>query len=458
MWTPEADDVANPAASVAEAPERSEKRGDGSADRIVRPTVGDVCAGREAGQPSGAFDKREWQVDWRNWSLVDSLQTDGRYVMEGRTPVCLILLFALTVSRTGQAQTLDLQGQLSSWAIFNAEAGPTAVLGLRYIPTFTFNQPFASERAFDVELAANTFASGPIDDSIAEDGSAKAKPYRVWGRFKSTRFEARVGLQKLNFGSATLLRPLMWFDSVDPRDPLQITDGVYGALFRYYLPNKATIWTWGLYGNTSLKGFESSPTRKNTPEFGGRFELPVPRGQVAFTTHHRRADIGRGVLADLNAGSPVTPEHRYAIDGKFDVAIGLWFEAMVSHQTRPDLFRPDQRALNVGADYTLGLGNGIYVLGEYFVLENSQGIFQHGDEVRLAAATLRYPVGILDAISGILYVDATRHDTYRFVSWQRSYDRWQFYVMGFWNPRRASSRPAPARRPGRVRWRVGEYS
>jgi hypothetical protein len=364
--------------------------------------------------------------------------------MAVRTLAFLILPLALAVARNGQAQTVELQGQLSSWAILNGESGPTATLGLRYIPTFTFNKPFESDRAFDIELAANTFASGPIDDSIDEDGSARVKPYRVWGRFKSTRFEARVGLQKLNFGSATLLRPLMWFDSVDPRDPLQITDGVYGALFRYYLPNKATIWSWGLYGNTSLKGFESSPTRKNTPEFGGRFELPVPRGQVAFTTHHRRADIGRGIFADLNPGSPVTPEHRYALDGKFDVAIGVWFEAMVSHQTRSELFRPDQRALNIGADYTFGLGNGLYVLGEYFVLENSHGIFEHGDEVQLAAATLRYPIGILDAISGIVYLDATRHDIYRFVSWQRSYDRWQFYVMGFWNPRQAGIQPTGA--------------
>ena len=32
-------------------------------------------------------------------------------------------------------------------------------------------------------------------------------------------------------------------------------------------------------------------------------------------------------------------------------------------------------------------------------------------------------------------MDTTRTDVYRFVNWQRSYDRWQFYVMGFWNPR-----------------------
>ena len=56
----------------------------------------------------------------------------------------------------------------------------------------------------------------------------------------------------------------------------------------------------------------------------------------------------------------------------------------------------------------------------------------------LGAATVRYPLGLLDSLSGILYIDATRDETYRFVSWQRSYDRWQFFVMGFWNPVRAA--------------------
>ena len=163
---------------------------------------------------------------------------------------------------------------------------------------------------------------------------------------------------------------------------------------------------------------------------------------MAFTTHHRRADLARGILGTIDAGSAATPEHRYGVDGKWDVGIGLWFEGVLSHQTRPDLFRPDQRALNVGADYTFGVGNGLYVLGEYFLLENSRGIFHGGEGARIAAASLRYPLGLLDAVSGIVYFDSTRHDTYRFVSWQRSYDRWQFYVMGFWNPRQAAFQPS----------------
>jgi hypothetical protein len=347
-------------------------------------------------------------------------------------------LLSLFPAATVSSQTLDLKGQLSTWITLSDQGSPAGILGLRYLPTLTIDKPLSAERKLDAELSLNAYASAPAGDSHDVGASAKAKPYRLWTRFKTSRFEARVGLQKLNFGSATLLRPLMWFDSVDPRDPLQITDGVYGALLRFYLPNNATIWTWGLYGNSGLKGWETSPTQTKTPEYGGRVEIPVPRGQFAFTTHHRRADVSGGLTGNLDPASLVTPENRYALDGKWDLGIGLWFESMVSHQSQPDLVRPDQRALDIGADYTFGVGNGLHVLGEFFQLEASHGIFGQGEGATLSAASIRYPVGLLDAVSGIVYLDSVRHDAYRFVSWQRSYDRWQFYVMGFWNPRQAA--------------------
>ena len=145
-----------------------------------------------------------------------------------------------------------------------------------------------------------------------------------------------------------------------------------------------------------------------------------------------------GAMSADTVASVVTPENRYALDGKWDLGIGLWFESMVSHQSQPDLVRPDQRALDIGADYTFGVGNGLHVLGEFFQLEASHGIFGQGEGATLSAASVRYPVGLLDAVSGIVYLNSVRHDAYRFVSWQRSYDRWQFYVMGFWNPRQAA--------------------
>ncbi len=354
--------------------------------------------------------------------------------------VALVLAAPIAVGDLS-AQTLRLQGQLSGWFILNAEEPLTPAGSLRYLPTLTVEKTWPDERTVDVELSVNGYASARGADWRDIETASDVKPYRVWARFKTSRFEARAGLQKINFGSATLLRPLMWFDSVDPRDPLQITDGVYAVLLRSYFSSDANLWLWGLYGNDRQKGWETSPTARRNPEFGGRFQVPVSRGELAFTTHHRRADFSRGLLRDPLLDDPVAREGRYALDGKWDLGIGVWFEGVLTHQMHPDLARPDQRALNLGADYTFGVGSGLYILGEYLVVENARSVFGRGEGVKLAAASLRYPVSLLDSVSGIFYFDSSRDDVYRFVSWQRTYDRWQFYIMGFWNPRQATGWP-----------------
>lgn len=336
------------------------------------------------------------------------------------------------------SQTFGVHGQLSSWFIINDQRPSVPEGGLRYIPTLTLEKKLPAERSLDGELSMNGYASAQAPDWRDLHTTSRLKPYRIWARFKTSRFEARIGLQKINFGSATLLRPLMWFDSVDPRDPLQITDGVYGALLRHYLPSNVTVWAWGLYGNERQKGWETSPTDEKRPEFGGRVQVPVSKGELAFTTHHRRADFSKGPMTDIDLENPFAQEGRYALDGKWDVGIGIWFEGVLTHQTHPGLATPDQKALNVGADYTFGAGNGLHILGEYFVLEQSRGALNEGKESRFAAVSLHYPIGLLDTVSTILYVDPSRDVAYRFINWQRSYDRWQFYVMGFWNPQQGA--------------------
>ena len=45
-----------------------------------------------------------------------------------------------------------------------------------------------------------------------------------------------------------------------------------------------------------------------------------------------------------------------------------------------------------------------------------------------------YPVGLVDTISAILFYDWDNRDWYRTFTWQRMYDNWTFYLLGFWNP------------------------
>lgn len=227
----------------------------------------------------------------------------------------------------------------------------------------------------------------------------------------------------------------MWFDKVDPRDPLQLTNGVYGVLVRYYFLNNTNVWMWDLYGNDEIKGLEITPTKKSSMEYGGRFQLPLINGEAGFSYHHRNTDIsGLETLVSYNGDASV-PENRFGLDGKWDIGIGVWFEAVLVHE-QTDLPRLKyQRQWTVGADYTFDIGNGLTALTEFFRSDNPNDAFGQARGVSFSALSMNYPLGVIDRLSALLYFNWTNHDWYRLVTWQKTYDNWIFYLLGFWNPK-----------------------
>jgi hypothetical protein len=342
---------------------------------------------------------------------------------------------ALAICALAAAGTdYSFRGQLSFWLAGHDRPISEGAAGLRYIPSFSLRQDLGKGSALDAEVSLNTYVSaqGPTFASAA--GSAGFKPYRVWARFSTARFEARLGLQKINFGSALLLRPLMWFDRIDPNDPLQLTDGVYGLLLKYTFSGDANIWLWGLAGNDETKGWEAVPTHRGSPEFGGRVQLPLGPGEAAFSYHHRRMDSARSPF-DLPEGeAAIVPEDRIALDGKWDLGVGLWFEAVWTRQAWTAAPWKDQRALNLGADFTFGLGRGLHVMAEHLAVDFGAKIEGQSARRSLTAFTADYPLSILDRLRAVVFRDWTSGDWYRIVTWQRTYDRWSLYAIGFWNP------------------------
>jgi hypothetical protein len=342
------------------------------------------------------------------------------------------------------ALTWGYQGLVSLWLFDNFKQSSDTQLGGRFIPEFSLKQPLSASLTLDGELSLNGFGSArfrPTEDIQTE---GKIKPYRFWLRLSSSRFEARLGLQKINFGSATLLRPLMWFDSLDPRDPLQLTDGVNALLVRYYFQNNANIWVWGLFGNDSPKGWESVGTAQNTAEYGGRVQLPVLTGELALTYHRRQIDLVAGTASPPPLPVERVPESRVGLDGKWDLGIGIWFEGTLTQQESERLPQPWQRAFTFGADYTFGLGNGLNIMAEHLRLDRSETASGPGNGVDLSALFLRYPASVFVDLTAIFYYDWTANEFYRFLSWQRTYDRWRFNIIAFWNPDAFRIYPAPA--------------
>jgi hypothetical protein len=347
-----------------------------------------------------------------------------------KSRLVLLLIVFLSLNAASFSFTFSTKGQIIFWLTANAKKSIKPQAGLRYIPKFFLGKTFENGPSLDFELSLNAYGSmqgGDFDGDI--------DPYRLWGRFSTSRFEARIGLQKINFGSATLLRPLMWFDSIDPRDPLQLTDGVYGLLFRYYFLDNTNIWLWGLLGNDKPRGWEVLATDKDKPEFGGRIQIPLGNGETAFTFHRRKIET-TGILLPIDLETLAFSENKYALDGKWDIGVGIWFEAALVHQDTAALPYPWQRALNVGLDYTFGLGNGLNVIGEHFVMTSSPKAWSSGDTAEFTALALNYPLGLLDTLAGIFYYDWRSKDIYSFLRWQRTYDQWSIHVMAFWNPDR----------------------
>jgi hypothetical protein len=364
--------------------------------------------------------------------------------MKHRTPSIVLaaafaLFLALLSPLPSSAQGFKLSGMVSVWSTGRFDAAFEPVFSLRFIPEAAFSFKLGRGVTVDAEASANAFGSAFFFSQTDTLTEGKIKPYRGWIRLSTSRFEARVGLQKLSFGSATIFRPLMWFDSLDPRDPLQLTDGVYGLLLRYYTKGNANFWAWGLYGNSDTRGWDLAPPDEKTPEFGGRVEVPLFKGELAATYHHRKAAIDglTPIMAPL-PGSPLpvapVPEDRFAVDGKWDLGVGVWFEGSLTHQRSPLLPLTYQRALTLGMDYTFGLGRGLNVMAEQFRLASSTSAFGRGDGLSFSGLLLRYPLGLLDEVTGIFYYDWKNKNVYRFVNWKRTYDSLSLNLMLFWNP------------------------
>ncbi|MEA3317993.1 MAG: hypothetical protein U9R54_08550 [Bacteroidota bacterium] len=347
--------------------------------------------------------------------------------------ILLLCLFSVACINVVNGQKIDFSGQASAWSVFNFSKPYQAQGGLRYIPVLNNKFNINNKLTLETHLSANAYGSALLNANDNIDTDYKIKPYRLQLDLSGNQFDIRIGLQKINFGSASLLRPLMWFERIDARDPLQLTDGVYAALGRYYFLNNANVWLWTLYGNKNTKGWEIFESDNKIPEIGGRIQYPILTGEMAASYHHRNGVFG-GIIPDTLSNSNGFSENRYAIDGKFDLEIGLWFETVLIHQDINFTDKNYQRLINIGADYTFNIANGLNLTCEYFTYTRTTSIFGKANNNEFGAVSLNYPINIINNLQTIVYYDFKNNDIYRFINFSWTYDKWMIYVMGFWNP------------------------
>jgi hypothetical protein len=343
--------------------------------------------------------------------------------------ICLLILCQPSYSQ----DSLSVKGQMSAWMLYNRGNDLPVYSGGRYIPQLNYIHQFKKDHEFDFEASFNingNVGMNPFDSVYA---SGQFKPYRLWVRYSARQFELRAGLQKINFGSASILRPLMWFDQVDPRDPLKLTDGVWGILGRYYFLNNANIWVWGLFGNKKPRGWEPAGSNIAYPEAGGRIQLPVASaGEAAISFHHRTADT-RDINEQVPKYSKVA-ENKIGFDIKLDMIAGVWLEGSWVNKRKDMGIYSNQEIFNIGADYTFNVGNGLYLIFEQLIASYDELPFRFQNPTTFSLMSLSYPVGLFDNVSSIIYYDWKNRNTYTFLNWQKQFKNITLYLMGFWNP------------------------
>lgn len=347
------------------------------------------------------------------------------------------LLFAFESYAQNDSTKVTFNGQVTAWAVGQADRPNFFQLGGRFVPTILGKLPLSTQLHLDFEVSATMNGSVNSTKLQFDTVIGQLKPYRVWSRILGTNWEVRAGLQKINFGQAKMLRPLMWFDAMDVRDPLQLTDGVYSVLGKYFFENNANVWLWGLVGNKNPKGFEMFGSAKWKPEMGGRFQTPLGSGELALSTNFRKM-----IVPDLASSIPnhnfELNESRVGLDGKWDIGIGLWFESSLTYTDKKNYLIPItqrfQDMWNVGADYTFPVGNGVGMTLEYFRYHAGDSFLIDGNALDVLGTLLNYPLNLLDNLSGMVFYLPEQKKWMSYLNWSRTYDNLSIYAILYLNP------------------------
>lgn len=312
----------------------------------------------------------------------------------------------------------------------------------------TFNADLLEVKAIKIDAELdNNFNFKALWQQDNDKFTMQDKLNRGWLRAYTPRAELRVGLQRLNFGSATILRPLQWFDKLNPLDILETTDGVQATLGKYYFPNNSTLWAWSILSDGKNKVFELIPTDRHKMDMGGRYQFPLLSGETALTVNHRPVTLPLSLKQ--------TEENRIGLDSRFDTFCGLWLEGSLSsirgtniqqnqtrvsgvqaeNQTRVSGVQRWSASTTLGVDYTFGIGNGLYTLVETEVNHRGNQFSQLSPQVTTTALMLTYPVGILDNVVYFASLNWEKSTQVHSLIWRRSYDKLLLELSGIYTVR-----------------------
>ena len=146
-------------------------------------------------------------------------------------------------------------------------------------------------------------------------------------------------------------------------------------------------------------------------EYGGRLQIPVSKGEMGLSFHHREADFSSFYTYMPHTGPTHYPENRMGLDGKWDLGPGLWYEYVIK-KNDPDngVLGEWETYFNAGLDYTFNLGNGLNMTTEFFRYNNKESWHGENKDNNYSALALNYPFASFkqDIRRGLLQLDKQR--------------------------------------------------
>ncbi len=329
-----------------------------------------------------------------------------------KTTLCFLLIL-ITAQLIGISESFEVRNRFGLRGIGDF-ANSSEELQISWVPELSFSHFLGGQISLQGEYSLQG-RTQHIWDETHTSADITAESYRYWLRLSSPKAELRAGLQRLNFGTARVLRPLQWFDRINPLDQNEETKGVQALLYRYYFVNNTNIWLWGILAENETKGNELLASRDESIEYGARIQYPLPQAETAISFHTREYDALPGLSGR---------EYRMGIDLRTDAFIGFWLEGSASHFTKADAL-PFENLVSstLGVDYTLGFGNGIYALLEtnltYFGTQELTSLQNQG---ATSALMLDYPLGLLDSIALLNIYDYKSQKSLHSLVYRRIYD------------------------------------
>ena len=106
----------------------------------------------------------------------------------------IVILSLLLQQAVAQKAGITLKNQISSWAGLNFDSPVQSQAGIRYIPQLNpWWQPGKKSR-LDAEISVNTYGNLDFTKLTLDTATGDIKPYRLWLRYSTNRFEIRAGL------------------------------------------------------------------------------------------------------------------------------------------------------------------------------------------------------------------------------------------------------------------------